>query len=60
LPAKLGLNVIAKFRVSVFPLADTELPAALIVHWLLLKLPVDGKAIGDPLAYPPSPASSTK
>jgi hypothetical protein len=56
---KLELKVIARFRVSVFPLAVNELPAALIVHWLFCNVLLDGSAIGDPLAYPPSPASST-
>lgn len=43
-------NVMASVNVNVLPLADTELPVPLILHWLFCKLLVDGSNIGVPLA----------
>jgi hypothetical protein len=41
-PAKTGLNVTAKFNVSVVPLTFTELPANEIEHWLFCNVaPLD-------------------
>jgi hypothetical protein len=39
-PANPDAKLNARFRVSVFPEADTEDAPALIVHWLLLDVPV--------------------
>jgi hypothetical protein len=44
------LNVIAKFSSSTLPLADAELPAVLIAHWLFCSVPPDDSNIGDPAA----------
>jgi hypothetical protein len=50
LPANCCGKDITRFRFSVLPLADAELPAVVIVHWLFCKNPPDDSNIGDPLA----------
>jgi len=59
LPAKLGVKMMARVRVSVLPLALTELPLPPIKHWSLDTLPEPGSTIPE-YGPPASPASSTR
>jgi hypothetical protein len=43
-PAKAGVKLNARFRVSVLPEADTEEALTLTVHWLFCSVPALPKA----------------